>query len=291
LSSTGTEDTSVVGRAAGAAPAGAVTRGKILVVLPTLGDRIDSLEETLTTVSEQRVQVDLTLVVILPEGAAAARALATRYDAIILQDPRQGISEAINVGVRAATDEQYYAWIGDDDLFRPGGLRILRDLLDADPVAVVAYGGCDYVDPQGRLIGTSRAGRAAQWLLPWGPDLIPHPGSIIRLDALRAIGLFDTSLKYTMDLDAFLSLRAHGRFLATRTSVSAFRWHPESLTVANREGASREARQVKARHLPGWLRPLSPIWHMPVSWAAAVAAGAVSRRARRIATETTGEKS
>ena len=39
---------------------------------------------------------------------------------------------------------------------------------------------------------------------------------MIRLDALRAIGLFDTSLKYTMDLDAFLSLRAHGRFLSTR---------------------------------------------------------------------------
>ena len=128
------------------------------------------------------------------------------------------------------------------------------------------------------------------WLLPWGPDLIPHPGSIIRLDALRAIGLFDPSLKYAMDLDAFLSLRAHGRFLSTRTSVSAFRWHPDSLTVANREGSSREAREVKARHLPGWLRPVSPVWSIPVAWAAALAAGAVSRRARRLAGETTREK-
>jgi len=274
-----------------ASPPREVTRGKILVVLPTLGDRVSSLEETLGTVELQRTQVDLTLVVILPEGAQEAAALAARFGALVLQDPRQGISEAINTGIRAATDEEYYAWIGDDDLFRPGGLRTLRDLLDPAPDAVVAYGGCDYIDPQGHTIGRSSAGRAAQWLLPWGPDLIPHPGSMIRLDALRAIGGFDTSLKYAMDLDAFLSLRARGRFLWTRASVSAFRWHPDSLTVANREGSSREAREVKTRHLPRWLRPLSPAWSVPVAWAAAYAATAVSRRARRLATETTEEKS
>jgi GT2 family glycosyltransferase len=280
-----------VGQEESAVRTGAVTRGKILVVLPTLGDRVASLEETLETVAQQRAEVDLTLVVILPERATEARNLAARFGAVVVHDPGRGISDAINVGVRTATDEEYYAWIGDDDLFRPGGLRLLRDLLDADPSAVVAYGGCDYVDPQGRTIGRSRAGRAALWLLPWGPDLIPHPGSIIRLDALRAIGLFDPSLKYAMDLDAFLSLRSLGRFLSTRTSVSAFRWHPDSLTVANREGSSREAREVKARHLPSWLRPLSPLWSTPVAWAAAYAAGAVSRRARRLAVEITREQS
>jgi GT2 family glycosyltransferase len=290
VSRTGTNGAAVVGPEESAVRPGAVTRGKILVVLPTLGDRVDSLAETLETVAQQRAEVDLTLVVILPERAGDARAMATRFGALVVHDPGQGISEAINVGVRAATDEKYYAWIGDDDLFRPGGLRLLRDLLDADASAVVAYGGCDYVDPEGRTIGRSRAGRAAMWLLPWGPDLIPHPGSIIRLDALRAIGLFDPSLKYAMDLDAFLSLRSHGRFLSTRMSVSAFRWHPDSLTVANREGSSREAREVKARHLPGWLRPVSPVWSTPVAWAAAFAAGAVSRRARRLAAETTREK-
>jgi glycosyltransferase involved in cell wall biosynthesis len=268
----------------------ALGRGKVLVVLPTLGDRLGSLEQTFATIDHQRAQVDLTLAVILPERAEEARTLAARFGALVVHDPGQGISEAINVGVRAATDEQYYAWIGDDDLFRDGGLRVLRDLLDADPGAVVAYGGCDYIDGEGRLIVTSKAGRAAQWLLPWGPDLIPHPGSMIRLDALRAIGLFDPSLKYAMDLDAFLQLRRHGRFVSTRASVSAFRWHPESLTVANRRGSSREAREVKRRHLPEWLRPVSPAWSVPVAWAAAVAADAVTRRARRLARETTREK-
>lgn len=256
-----------------------VSAGKVLVVLPTLGDRLTYLEETLRTIDAERAGVELTLAVVLPAGAFQARSIAEAHQAVIVEDPRRGISEAINAGIRAATTEEYYAWIGDDDLFRPGALTQLRDLLEANPDAVVSYGGCDYIDPDGRLIGTSKAGRAAQLLLPWGPDLIPHPGSMIRLQALREVGLFDTSLKYVLDLDIFLKLRSQGRFVCTRRSVSAFRWHPESLTVANRAAASAEAEAVKRRHLPRLLRPVCPAWHIPVKWAASIAARGVSRRA------------
>ena len=256
-----------------------MSEGKVLVVLPTLGDRLTYLEETLRTIDAERARVELTLAVVLPAGAVQARTIAEAHQAVIVEDPRRGISEAINAGIRAATTEEYYAWIGDDDLFRPGALTQLRDLLEANPDAVVSYGGCDYIDPEGRLIGTSRAGRAAQWLLPWGPDLIPHPGSMIRLGALRDVGMFDTSLKYVLDLDVFLKLRSRGRFVCTRRSVSAFRWHPDSLTVANRAEASAEAEAVKRRHLPQLLRPVCPAWHIPVKWAASIAARGVSRRA------------
>jgi GT2 family glycosyltransferase len=256
-----------------------MTPGKILVVLPTLGDRLTYLEQTLRTIDSERTRVDLTLVVVLPAGAVEARKLAEAHQAVIVEDPRRGISEAINAGILAATDEEYYAWMGDDDLFRPGALTQLRGLLDANPDAVAAYGGCDYIDPEGRVIGTSKAGRAAQWLLPWGPDLIPHPGSMIRLAALREVGMFDTSLKYVLDLDVFLKLQKLGRFVCTRRSVSAFRWHPNSLTVAGRAASSAEAEAVKRRYLPPFLRPLSPAWHVPVKWASSIAARGVSRRA------------
>ncbi|MGV8849425.1 MAG: glycosyltransferase [Propionibacteriaceae bacterium] len=257
--------------------------GKVLVVLPTLGDRIAYLEETLCTVDAERKRVDLTLVIVLPAGALEARRVAEAHQAVVVEDPQKGISGAINAGIRAATSEEYYAWMGDDDLFRPGALTELRNLLKANPDAVVAYGACDYIDPAGRVIGTSGAGKAAQWLLPWGPDLIPHPGSMIRLSALRDVGLFDTSLKYTMDLDVFLKLRSRGRFVCTRRSVSAFRWHPESLTVSNRAASGREADAVKRRHLPRLLQPLSPAWHVPVQWAATLAAKRVTSRALSLA--------
>jgi hypothetical protein len=262
-----------------------MSEGKVLVVLPTLGDRLTYLEQTLRTIDGERSRVDLTLVVIMPAGAVEARKVAEAHHAVVVEDPRRGIAEAINAGILAATDEEYYAWMGDDDLFRPGALSVLRGLLEANPDAVVSYGNCDYIDPEGRVIGVSKAGRAAQWLLPWGPDLIPHPGSMIRLAALREVGMFDTSLKYVLDLDVFLKLRSQGRFVCTPRSVSAFRWHPESLTVSNRAATSAEAEAVKRRHLPRPLQPLSPAWHVPVRWASSIAARAVSRRAMNLASK------
>jgi glycosyltransferase involved in cell wall biosynthesis len=260
-----------------------MTDGSVLVVLPTLGDRLTTLRETLESIDAQRSDVALRLVVVLPERATEARDLAQEFGATVVVDPGTGISNAINAGVESAEGETYYAWMGDDDLFRPGGLRKLVALIQSAPGVVVAYGGCDYIDPAGRVIGTSRAGRAAQWFLPWGPDLIPHPGSMIRIDAMRASGLFDPSLKYAMDLDMFLRLRSHGRYVSTRESVSAFRWHPDSLTVSNRRASSAESQAVKRSHLPRAVRPFAPLWEAPVRWAAARAAVAVSTRARNLA--------
>lgn len=255
----------------------------VLVVLPTLGDRINMLVETLATVAEQRKTVELTLVAIMPIGAVEARELALAAGAIVVDDPKAGISSAINRGLAERRGERYYAWIGDDDLFRPGGLRRLMNMLEAEPKGVLAYGGCDYVDPNGLTIATSNAGELAKFLLPWGPDLIPHPGTMIRLDDLQGIGGFDVTLKYAMDLNAFLTLRSHGTFLSTRETVSAFRWHPDSLTVAGRLNSSLEAEAVKRRHLNPVLRFLSPAWHLPWRWASSFAAKRVSARARALA--------
>lgn len=260
-------------------------QANVLVILPTLGDRLEMLAQTLATVQHQRESVELALVAVMPTSAVEARAMALSAGAIVVDDPRTGISEAINCGLAQRNGESYYAWIGDDDLFRPNGLCTLKRMLDADSAAVLAYGGCDYIDLNGLTIATSNAGELAKFLLPWGPNLIPHPGTMIRLDALQEIGGFDSTLKYAMDLDAFLKLREHGAFICTRGTVSAFRWHPDSLTVAGRLNSSKEAELVKRRYLPPALRPLSPVWHLPVRWASAIAAKRVSARARQSANQ------
>ena len=250
---------------------------EILVVLPTLGDRLDFLAETLASIEIQRSDVDLRLVLVLPARAHEARALGAAHGATLIEDPGLGISHAINLGIQAAEGETFYAWIGDDDLFRPGGLGALRALAKQRDV-VVAYGGCDYISSAGRLLWKSNAGRLALVLFRWGPNLIPHPGSLIRLDAMRQVGLFDEGLRFAMDLDMFLKLRSHGHFRSTRQSVSAFRWHSDSLTVGDRAGSSAESEAVKRRHLPSSLRPFAPVWEFPVRLASASAARRISRR-------------
>jgi GT2 family glycosyltransferase len=254
---------------------------EILVILPTLGVRTDTLQQTLLAIDEQRLDVALTLVVIVPRDAIEARKMALAHGAVLVDDPIRGISSAINAGLAMRTTEKYYAWIGDDDLFRPGGLLMLRDLMRRNERSVVAFGGCDYIGPSGQVLASNRAGWFALAFLAWGPNFIPHPGAMIALDSLEVIGGFDERLKFAMDLDVFLRLRQHGEFAFTRSIVSAFRWHPDSLTVANRARSSAEAEMVKRRQLPLVVRTMSFLWMLPVRWASAKAALELERRARR----------
>ena len=256
----------------------AASGAEILVVLPTLGDRPEYLAETLASIDAQRRDVALRLVLVLPKTADAARELGESHGATLVEDPGLGISHAINLGIGAAAGEIFYAWIGDDDLFRPGGLATLREIARPRDV-VLAFGGCDYISPSGDLLWVSRSGQLAPLLLRWGPNLIPHPGSLIRLHAMQEVGLFDETLKYAMDLDLLLKIRRLGRFRSTRHSVSAFRWHLGSLTVANRSSSSAESEAVKRRHLPRALRPAAPLWEGPVRLASARAARKMARRA------------
>lgn len=258
-----------------------MTKARVLVVLPTLGQRPELLRLSLDSIA---LQGDLVrCVVVAPPGATTVQDLATEYGVDWVPDPAAGISAAVNAGIAKRSGEEFYAWLGDDDLYRTGGLQKLVDLLDHNPGAVVAYGACEYILHDGRTLAVSGAGRLARWLLPWGPDLIPHPGAMVRLDDLVAIGGFDETLTFTLDLDAFLRLRQRGSFVHTTDVVSAFRWHPDSLTVSDRRGSSLEAIAVKARHLPGWLRPLHGLWNYPVWWASEAAAWVLVRRARALA--------
>ena len=253
----------------------------ILVVLPTLGDRLELLERALKSIDAQRRDVNLTLAMVVPASKRAARALGKKFGAVMVSDPGKGMSAAINAGLSQRSSEQFYIWIGDDDQFRPGGLATLQRMLEGNPSAPVAYGGCGYVDDSDRVLWVSKAGGLASRILGFGPNLIPHLSAMMRLDVLDAIGGYDESLRYTMDLDVLLRLKRRGPFVSTTAVTSAFGWQPSSLTVDNRSASAKEAREVKRRYVPAWLRWCEPLWAYPVAWASAFAAHRISVQTRQ----------
>ncbi len=251
----------------------------VLLVVPTLGRRLDYLEQTLDSIGAQDVAADV--VVVIPRDAGDARGLATARGAMLVDDPGS-LPAAINAGVAVAdSGHDYVNWIGDDDLLAPGSLAVTTAALGADAECVVAYGACSYIDDEGRHLWTSQAGRWAQRILPWGPDLIPQPGMLVRLDAWLAVGGVDDSLRFAFDLDLLLKLRRRGRFADVGQVVSSFRWHPDSLTVSDRTTSLDESEAVKRRHLSPRARRVSWAWEQPVRLATRVAAREVTRRARR----------
>lgn len=256
------------------------TKARILVVLPTLGQRSDLLKKTLESIKAQ-LPVSYDIAMIYPLDSKPTSKLADEYNAVKLADPG-GLSAALNTGISSAkAHHEYIAWIGDDDLIAPNSLATTLDALDTNPDAVVAYGYCDYIDSDGNKIFTSRAGSIAPWLMTWGPNLLPVPGALFRRSALKLAGDFDVNNKYSMDLDMFLRLRKIGKFINTRSVLASFRWHVDSTTVANRDKVLKETKIVKRRYLPRYLLAIAPLWEVPVDIATKIAAKRVNASGSR----------
>lgn len=248
-----------------------------LIVLPTLGRRIDYLKKTLKSIESQTHKgYDLTL--IYPLDNKEVQQLAKKYGATSVADPG-GLSSALNVGIKTAkAHHKYISWIGDDDLLTEKSLELATEALDNNPDAPVAFGNCTYIDKDGKDLFISKAGKIVPWLMTWGPNLLPCPGSLFRKKDILKVGGFDEQNKHSMDLDIFLKLKKLGRFVYVNQTLAAFRWHDDSLSVGSRDAATKEAEAVKRKFTPAPLKVFTPIWFIPIRYASALAAKKLSKR-------------
>ena len=250
---------------------------KVLIVLPTLGQRIDYLRKTLESIAQQPSDL-YDLVLIYPLKNNEVSDLAKQYSAVSVEDPGS-LSAALNAGIKVAKPHHIYiSWIGDDDLLTQSSLRLTSEALDRNPSASVAFGNCAYIDKDGRQLFVSSAGKIAPWLMTWGPNLLPCPGSLFRKSSILSVGGFDESNRYSMDLDIFLRLRKLGKFVYVNNVLAAFRWHSDSISVASRDKATKEAEAVKRKYTPPLLKPFTILWFLPVRYASRIAAKRLSRR-------------
>lgn len=220
----------------------------LLAVVPTLGTRLDSLERSLRSLREQN-QSDIEVVIVSPRiDDPPIREIADRYGAVLREDPGTGLAAALNRGLAAESGQGNFLWLNDDDVLLPGALQSGLEALKIDASRVMVYGNIEYVDPQGHHLTMSRLGPTAQWLMTLGPNLVPQPGSIARLDAIVRVGGFDEDLQFALDQDLFLRLRQLGRIAHINRTVARYTWHPDALTVKNRQMSIREAEMVRRRY-------------------------------------------
>jgi GT2 family glycosyltransferase len=220
-------------------------------------------------------------VIVAPADNESVRLAASAFDCSLLPDPGS-LAGAINLGATAVKPHhEFINWLNDDDLIEPDSLAVTMAALDKHKDAVVAYGSCRYIDPTGRELWVSKAGPWATRILGWGPDLIPQPGMLVRSSAWRQVGGLDESYELAFDLDLLLRLKRIGRLVDVGQIVSSFRWHPNSLTVGDRERNIKESERAKRAALRPTARKLAWMWEAPVRVATKVAAHEVQRRAKK----------
>lgn len=249
------------------------------MVVPTLGRRLDTLEESLASIRGQEASVDIVLVA--PDSANIQR-LALAADATWLLDPGSQAA-AINAGVRTAgKHHDFVGWLNDDDLLEVGSLSATMRVLDSRPGAVLAYGACRYIDPVGHELWISRAREWAPRILKWGPDLIPQPGMLMRRSAWDHVGGVNETMRFAFDLDLLLRIQPLGEFVDVGQIVSSFRWHADSLTVSDRTASLKESEAARRRALSPAMRRMAWAWEGPVRVATRAASWELNRRAARL---------
>jgi GT2 family glycosyltransferase len=252
---------------------------RVLLIVATLGRRPEYLVETLTSIRSQSVASDV--VIVAPTDNESVRQAASEFQCSLLPDPGS-LAGAINLGAsELKPHHEFLNWLNDDDLIEPDSLAVTMAALDEHKDAVVAYGSCRYIDPTGRELWVSKAGPWATRILGWGPDLIPQPGMLVRSSAWKQVGGLDESYELAFDLDLLLRLKRIGRLVDVGHIVSSFRWHPNSLTVGDRERNIEESERAKRAALSPTARKLAWMWEAPVRVATKVAAHEVQRRAKK----------
>lgn len=252
---------------------------QIGVVVPTIGQRPNYLPLALKSIREAG-SAHILLVGNRGFDAQPLRALGLidQY----LDEQNTGLAAKINFGFRSLPKEiKYITWLGDDDLLTPDSLNLSRGRIEQPDQPVLVYGGCEYIDPDGKKIFVNHSGKWAVGLLRFGPQLIPQPGSIFRRDAFERVGGLSEDFGWAFDFELFLSLSKIGVAAYIPQTLSKFRWHPGSLSVSRRANSVKEASQVRVSHLPNALKPISFLWEYPVRVATYWAGISVSKKLRR----------
>lgn len=162
-----------------------------------------------------------------------------------------GISRAMNAGIHAATGD-VIAHLHSDDFYADGQVlaRVAAALTESG--RMWAFGGLDTLRDGVRRPAPQRAQAFSPAGYASGGVAILHPTVFVRREVFDAVGMFDESLRYTMDIDLWLRIGPRFVPVEINATLAVFRAHAGSVSTANAPAARREEWQVRRRYLARW---------------------------------------
>lgn len=187
---------------------------------------------------------------------------------IVISEPDQGQSDAINKGFRLATGE-IWGYLCSDDTLLPGALHRVAQEIDPTRGRHVVMGRCRMTDEQGRYTGIEHPSHFESHrrvLEVWKGHMIPQPAVFWTPEVWQRCGGMDVGLKYHMDYDLFCRMSRYYCFHSIDQVLATYRLQPESKTKAWTEADRLEDSIRLSRRY--WGSPLSPMyWRLAFSLA------------------------
>ena len=219
-------------------------RSDIAVVIPCHDDGA-TVQEAVASAYAQDVPVE---VIVVDDGSADPATLAVLERVAaggtrVLRQPNRGPAPARMAGLRA-TSAAYALPLDADDRLLPGALRLLRDVLDAHPDAVAAWGSARHFG------GVDFVQRSLPSLDPWHVSYQNHLplSALYRREPVLAIGGWQLDGGYE-DWDLWMALAEAGyRGIGVPVITGEYRVQPgRRLSDSSSRHAERCAR-LRERH-------------------------------------------
>jgi GT2 family glycosyltransferase len=231
------------------------------IIVPTLGLRPKYLDECVQSISNAGNSL---IVIVSPRNVMFNNFVKGKVG-LFIEESGNGLAAAINLAVANLPPTiEFFNWLGDDDLLTENSIDKCVRALQANQQITAVYGQCDYIDSNSNRIGTNYSGNWAKKILRFGPDLIPQPGAMFRVNAFKAVEGLNTQYKLAFDFDLFIKLREYGELTYLPEVLGKFRWHSDSLSVKSRMTSVLEGSRVRKSHLPAFICAISFCWEGPV---------------------------
>ena len=178
-----------------------------------------------------------------------------------ISEPDGGQAEAINKGFRRTSGE-ILAWLNADDYLLPGAVSSVVAAFREHPCGLV-HGGWRQIDEAGATI---RDVPPVSFDLRRQLDVanrVAQPGAFFTREAFAAVGGVDESYRYAMDYELWLKLGSRFEVVHIDDVLGAYRYHPESKTVAEPGGFGPETIRASRRHGGRRFSPLYVDWYLP----------------------------
>jgi glycosyltransferase involved in cell wall biosynthesis len=204
----------------------------ISVVIPAY-NREATVPRAIRSVLRQAPRRPAEILVVDDASSDATAEVAGALGARVLRLPvNGGAAAARNAGFRAAT-RPWIALLDSDDEWLPHCLDVLWSLRE-DHVLVagsqISVGDDGWGDRYGGPIGRRTWKLEDPSPLVYPKNFIVNSATLLRRDAVLELGGYDTSLRYSEDLDLLLRLLERGTGVSTSTVVTVYHRHAEQKT-------------------------------------------------------------
>jgi len=166
-----------------------------------------------------------------------------------ISEKDEGAAHAIRKGFSRATGT-IFAYLNSDDLYLPGSLEAIAEVL-SDPKVDVVYGNMYWINMDGIVIGEQRQTPFMPRGYLYGGSTLQQPATFWRKDLYVRCGGMDPSYRFAFDTDLFVRFALGGaKFKHVNRFLASFRIHPQSKSVNESDLCSQELQRLRQTYLP-----------------------------------------